>query len=299
MSSVESGAVEPGEVGFEKVPWTDQLKASVLLATLAANFLVLTLLRFEPSLFSHLGHEGVLVEPLSALALFAGSAVLCWLIVKVGRRTFPNKLLVLAGLGCLSLLFFVIAMEEVSWFQRVVGFETPDSFASNLQGEFNFHNFATKVFENFYYVGAFVCLVIIPFVTLTTQLFDRARWFNRLRGLEVFIASPTTLCVSALLTAYNYHYWNAFSTQIPFFLALFILISLWLLSGERRVRQSYAAFAIALVLTQVAFFAWGHTMPRLWDATEYKEFLIAFGFFLYALDIKHALLQRVAKRAAA
>jgi len=263
----------------------------VLLAgTIVANFLILALLRYNPALFSKLALEGVFVEPLSALFLLAGSAVFCWLIFKFRRRPFHNKRWIIAGLVCLALIFFVIAMEEISWFQRAIGFETPESFESNLQGEFNIHNFATKMFENAYYIGAFICLIALPFLSLTSGV------FRKIRGLEVFIGSRVTLCVSAVLTAYNYHYWNAFSTQFPFFLTLFILISLVLLSHKKGIKQSCAAFALVLIITQVAFIAWGHTMPRLWDATEYKEFFIAFGFFLYALDIKHNLREHTSRQ---
>ena len=44
-------------------------------------------------------------------------------------------------LGALAL--FIVGMEEVSYFQRVIQFETPESFVGNMQGEFNLHNFNT------------------------------------------------------------------------------------------------------------------------------------------------------------
>ncbi len=46
--------------------------------------------------------------------------------------------------GILAVSFFYVAMEEISWGQRVIGFESPDYFkAKNLQGETNLHNFLT------------------------------------------------------------------------------------------------------------------------------------------------------------
>jgi len=41
----------------------------------------------------------------------------------------------------LGLFFIVVAGEEISWGQRLFGFDTPESMAEgNTQGEFNFHN---------------------------------------------------------------------------------------------------------------------------------------------------------------
>jgi len=40
----------------------------------------------------------------------------------------------------LSIVFFVIAFEEISWGQRIFLFETPEFFENNIQKESNFHN---------------------------------------------------------------------------------------------------------------------------------------------------------------
>lgn len=256
---------------------------------LATNFLFLTLLALKPALFSMLALEGAFVEPLSALFFFLGAAILGWQVYRSAFRAFPHKLLIITGLSSLALVFFVIAMEEVSWFQRVLAFETPEAFGSNLQGEFNLHNFATKMFENAYYTGAFICLIGLPFLSATSAMPEN------IKGLEVFIGSSFTLCASSLLVAYNYHYWNSFSTQIPYFLTLLMLSSLALMGAKSRFGIACLAFLVALLVTQAAFFLWGDRMNRLWDATEYKEFFIAFGFLLYALDVRRNLLHHATR----
>lgn len=44
----------------------------------------------------------------------------------------------------LGLLFFFLLGEEISWGQRILGFETPEGIeARNMQDEFNFHNLDT------------------------------------------------------------------------------------------------------------------------------------------------------------
>jgi len=50
----------------------------------------------------------------------------------------PARRYVFLGLG---LLFFVSLGEEISWGQRLLGYNTPEAIAArNVQGEFNFHN---------------------------------------------------------------------------------------------------------------------------------------------------------------
>jgi len=272
----------------KKAPWNKR-QSLLAVSVLFFNFLFLILLFFDPYLFSSLAFEGSLVETLSALFFFVGAAILGAKFCGLTRQQFPHKSLVMVGLGLLALIFFVIAMEEVSWFQRVLAFETPDAFSENLQGEFNFHNFSTKMFENAFYTGAFICLISLPFLYALSAIPEK------LKGLEVFLGSSSTLCVSALLVAYNYHYWNSFAAQIPYFLTLFILASLGILSRTPKKRIIFMAFLCMLLATQAAFFLQGHSMRRLWDATEYKEFFIALGFLLYSFDVRRNLVHHVAK----
>ena len=81
--------------------------------------------------------EDHLIEWLTFMS-FAMAAVFMAMIFKYHRKmdrwTF-------AYLLCVTLFCFVCAGEEISWAQRVVGFETPERIADfNEQGEFNLHN---------------------------------------------------------------------------------------------------------------------------------------------------------------
>jgi hypothetical protein len=95
---------------------------------------------------------------------------------------------------------FVIGLEEVSWFQRQLAIETPEVFASNLQGELNIHNFATDLVENIYYSAAFFSFVLIPFLSTRTS------WFERL-GLSAFVPGLAPFVVVAIACSYNYNMW--------------------------------------------------------------------------------------------
>ena len=251
--------------------------------TLFAVFLSVGLLYYNPALFSYLCREDVFIEPLSALFFFASSAILISQVPKVHRQKLVNYRFIIAGLGLLAAIFFVIAMEEISWFQRVAEFETPDAFSLNQQGEFNLHNFATDLSEYVFYTGTFLYLIVLPFLHLASVL------PKRLKGLENFIGGGFTLCISSVFVAYNYNMWNAFPIQVAYFLTMFVLLSLCLLSYQTQMKKTFMMFIVTLLVTQAVFLGLGHTMPRLWDATEYKEGFIAFSFFLYALNVRSNL----------
>ncbi|NJN74671.1 MAG: hypothetical protein HC799_18715 [Limnothrix sp. RL_2_0] len=273
-------------IGWIDQRWSKSQKKTAL-GTLFFVLLSIVFLVLDPALFSYLAHEDIFIEPLSAFLFLAGAAIFLRQVGNVPRSNSPQKKWLITGLYILAGIFFVIAMEEVSWLQRVVEFETPDAFALNKQGEFNIHNFATGMFEYAFYSGAFVCLVVLPFLHLTSVI------PKYLQGLEIFIGDSFTLCLSSIFIAYNYDLWNAFPTQIPYFMTLFMLVSLVFLSRQRQMQNIFIAFFIMLLMTQISFLTVGHNMPRLWDATEYKEGFIAFGFFLYALNVRRNLLQGI------
>jgi hypothetical protein len=81
--------------------------------------------------------EDGVVENFQALSLLASTillALLAW------RKQWAPTLLVLTGCTLLLLL------EEISWGQRIIGFQPPSTLKSfNRQGEFNLHN--TNAFQ--------------------------------------------------------------------------------------------------------------------------------------------------------
>lgn len=87
-----------------------------------------------------LGTEDAVGE--NATALFYGvAAILLWIVAarRIARDRGAWKKQILTVL--LGGFFFFIAGEEISWGQRLLGFEVPDTVRShNVQSEFNFHN---------------------------------------------------------------------------------------------------------------------------------------------------------------
>lgn len=63
----------------------------------------------------------------------------------------------------IALMFFVIAMEEISWGQRIFDVESSEFFLEhNMQNEINLHNRNTKLSEAVYYTGAFTIYCCYP-----------------------------------------------------------------------------------------------------------------------------------------
>ncbi len=84
--------------------------------------------------------EDSLVEWTGALAWLAAS-VLFGVMVVVRRRRGSSTLPTTFWLVGLALMCFLAAGEEISWGQRLFGYDTPTVVAqSNLQGEMNLHN---------------------------------------------------------------------------------------------------------------------------------------------------------------
>lgn len=178
-----------------------------------------------------------------------------------------------------SVLFLLIGLEEISWFQRVFEFRTPDLFFKNAQREINLHNFATDKTENAYYFGAFVFLVVLPFIRSQRLLPSTNHYFELLVPRTYLLGAGTIAC------AYNFDMWNTVFTQVEFFGALAILLTYALICAQGFERVVAAGAAVLSAVTQVVFLSRGEWFAREYEVKEYKELLIPLGFALFALDV--------------
>lgn len=108
-----------------------------------------------------LSREDRVIEDFSFIFCMIGAvAVGIVMLLELRARQYLPAILAL-GLG---IVFFVIGMEEVSWFQRVLDLESSEFFREmNDQGETNFHNAYTHESEDIFYLGGFLLLVLFPF----------------------------------------------------------------------------------------------------------------------------------------
>lgn len=142
-------------------------------------------------LFVFLAEEDSVLEWTQVVVL-AAAAVLAALLgaraVREERRRDALAYLLLAA-GCIF-----VAGEEVSWGQRVLGLETPESLAEiNRQDELTLHNIDdVRVALKFFLIGLGVAGFALP-------------WLLRWRGSSAYRYMPPLFMTSAFLVVAGYH----------------------------------------------------------------------------------------------
>lgn len=250
---------------------------AVLISFLMLMFFVMVFV-LSPVAFNAFSLEDKSVEWASAMLPIAASLLLAWrgaaLLIGQGQKGLrPGVVLLL----CATVLF-VLGMEEISWMQRVFGIATPDALKSNIQGEINFHNFATNQIGAAHKLVGFIVLVLLPFLIIVVP--------ERLPFREL-VPSRAVALASAPLAAFNYNGWDSLFFQATTYLTLAIVLYFALL-GARERRHGEAMFCLLLAASiagaQGLFLAQGDRFVRIWDVTEYKELFIAFGLFVWAVE---------------
>ena len=232
--------------------------------------------------------EDFWVENLT-FASFLLAGVILFAAALAERRLLPRYAYVLSGI---ALLFF--AAEEISWGQRIIGFETPDFLAdSNSQGEFNIHNLYSTgvVFSKF------------PVVALTLGIVACAAFFcrkDRIFGLP----SPPILLTLSFLSTMSYTYygteyfpdlWKLIKSDHRGLLLLLLVFALLQRNGRLFITVA-ATLALALATAYLS----SHTgLPRLWEAREYLFSLCCFFYALHVLLAQRAARQKIASSVAA
>ena len=250
------------------------------LISAAAAVAATALFAADPAAFHAHAQEDRPLEWASALLLIGASG----LFAVATRRAFATASrlmgLVIAGAGSLALL--VIAMEEISWGQRLFGFATPEGLAAvNWQGEFNFHNVQTDLSELLYYGGAGLFLGLLP---LLRDLLPAAWLSNPLARL---LPGRGTAIVGAPAASFSYGHWDLLPLQFAA-LAAVLAMAAWSRAAFRRGHAleafAFAGSAATVAATQLVFLALGPAMTELPDSTEYREFFIALGLAWYAFQ---------------
>ncbi|PIE22225.1 MAG: hypothetical protein CSA62_13605 [Planctomycetota bacterium] len=120
--------------------------------------------------------DGVIEWSSAAIVLFA--ALLSGRIALHGQATRAQ-----VGMHCfLALLFFAMCGEEISWGQRVLGFETPEALQGiNVQGEFNLHNDFGYFFDHLFVLCFFLWGCVVPLLRKYSDFF---------RGLFLRVGLP-------------------------------------------------------------------------------------------------------------
>lgn len=206
---------------------------------------------------SALAGSAILAYSLACFASLPGSAGVCALYAKEGIIDLGHSLgfLATAGLlwlaawryargrrdleggGCIALgaalagaAAFVVGMEEISWGQTYLAWQSPEFFmAYNDQHETNAHNFLNGYLTPIYYaMGAAILLGTIAALVLDDLLGERLPWLRALcpprallwvaiwfpLGSEIFIFSSTET-FETLMTIYALGYGVAILARSP------------------------------------------------------------------------------------
>jgi hypothetical protein len=151
-------------------------------STAIGLFLIIHIRMYDPSsrIFEVLYLEDGIFESLTPILMVIAVLLIGLSIPKLRKDAqFVNSrnLITLIYLF-LMLVFFLNAMEEISWGQRIFGWETPQTFEGNVQEETNLHNYFNQ-----YYLLFYRLLVIFPvviFIAIWLEIKERYLDFSRL-----------------------------------------------------------------------------------------------------------------------
>ncbi|AFZ35380.1 hypothetical protein Sta7437_1822 [Stanieria cyanosphaera PCC 7437] len=248
--------------------------------TAIISWFFLGLFLINPQQFSLLALEDQIIENASAFLCFASAFILAIALVNIfSLPPSRSRFFKLIMLGILSLVIFVIGMEEVSWFQRMLAIKTPASFSNNLQQEMNLHNFATNKFEYIYYLGTFSLFSIVP---LIKPLFQKYQWYS---SINLLLPGSFTFHVGAIAAAYNYDMWDFPLIQVAFGIAFFGMVFYAFEKANTTLKILQIIVIVVMAMSQIMFIFKGNAFLRLYDVTEYKEFFIALTMFVYAIEV--------------
>lgn len=183
---------------------------SLFLAAITLLFLLAVWLGAEP-VGEVIGREDQFIEYMTALLFLLGSIVSGYAFLKGQYRAW-------AAFWCIAC--FVFMGEEISWFQRILGFSVPTVEAVNAQGEFNLHNMqifgsgrligaegynlsigALMNSQNLFRLGFFTWFLVLPLLTLLPSLRRLAERLDYVRPRLALLAPLWVVLVfAAVLT---------------------------------------------------------------------------------------------------
>lgn len=215
--------------------------------------------------FDSPAREDNVVEWVSAIA--AASASVCVVVASRGRPLIERLCLLAA-----APVLFVMAGEEVSWLQRIIGYGTPELFSGSSQGEVNLHNLSTDRFQSAFYLGGCAFLVLLPHL---------ARWAPRTLGhVREIVPGRLSVTLGSVAVAFTYARTGNLVHHLTVWVVVAVLLA-W--SGPER---PWALATLAVVVTcQALVAAAGPDLIRPWAPAEYREMFIALGLAAWAVPL--------------
>ena len=237
------------------------------------SFILLFL--FHVELYDQLTSEDNIIENLSAVLLLFCSCF--FLISFFHARKSPLKIhhWLTYGLLMLSIVFFLIAVEEISWGQRIFDLATPDYLSSvNEQDELNFHNINKRFFDRLLDRATIIFVFISSFL-----LYRKKGKTLRIQNPDIFV-----ICSFAITPFYTQN------TQLDFYHFIYVpLVGLFVFALKNKQKSFLFPLAFTLMLSLIIIIihtTYNHLFP--WhnnSANELREFLFYLSCVAYAYEI--------------
>ena len=230
---------------------------------------------FQVELYDQLTSEDNIIENLSAVLLLFCSCF--FLISFFHARKSPLKIhyWLTYGLLMLSIVFFLIAGEEISWGQRIFDLATPDYLSSvNEQDELNFHNINKRFFDRLLDRATIIFVFISSFL-----LYRKKEKTLGIKNPDIFV-----ICSFAITPFYTQN------TQLDFYHFIYVpLVGLFVFALKNKQKSFLFPLAFTLMLSLIIIIihtTYNHLFP--WhnnSANELREFLFYLSCVAYAYEI--------------
>lgn len=185
---------------------------------LATSWLIFKYLNLYPELYS----EDHLLENMTALFFFLASILL-------GIKFFHPGIYYRWWLLFVALMFFVIAMEEISWGQRIAGWSTPASLSAyNYQNETNLHNVLNPFMTPIYVIGNFIIGCFLLFIRDIRSFLLRFSWRDKFLPLLPTSAYAWTGFIFLFLSLQRFWFGDELTEQFVSFYILIYTLDIYL-----------------------------------------------------------------------
>ena len=218
-------------------------------------------------------------EIASSMLLFcAGFYLLC-----ASRKLVPAGLRL--AIRLLAVLLVIGALEEISWGQHLLGFETGDLFADNKQQETNLHNFLPPwLFGLMVNLGFYVMFVYVP---IFAHLFEERLASNRHRLSEALITVlPSVHLILVFCFGFalqKYFMFETLSDTAALVIAL-VMVGIVVLRKPRTLLVLHLLLSIAAT----GFFMFSHTAFSYQNVQyEIRELIFIYAMIFWILCSLH------------
>lgn len=191
-------------------------------STLIGLFLIIHIRLYDPAsrLFAILYLEDGIFESLTPILMLVSMILLALSVPILWRDSELRKYrnLLSAIYIILILIFFLNAMEEISWGQRIFGWETPQTFEGNVQDETNLHNYFNEYYLLFYRL--LVLFPIVLLISIWSEMSQRFLIFKR-----TVLPHPSLLGLSLLIALVSFIWYEEQELLEELFAVFFLFYS--------------------------------------------------------------------------